>query len=81
MKSILNVKKTSNLIKGICSHNICSGIKSQQLKKCICHSISKTLDFYQNSSVPFRRVAFDHLIYCMLLIDKPNKSCENSKKN
>ena len=26
-------KKTSNLIKGISSHNICSGIKSQQVKR------------------------------------------------
>ena len=26
-------KKTSNLIKSISSHNICSGIKSQQVKK------------------------------------------------
>ena len=26
-------KKTSNLIKGIFSHNICSGIKSEQIKK------------------------------------------------
>ena len=26
-------KKTYNLIKGISSHNICSGIKTQQLKK------------------------------------------------
>ena len=28
-----NVKKTSNLIKGISSHKICSEIKSQQVKK------------------------------------------------
>ena len=33
MKSILNVKKVSNLIEGISSHNICSGIESQQIKK------------------------------------------------
>ena len=45
MKSILNVKKeTSNLIKGICSHKICFGIKSQPVKKTICHSVPKTFD-------------------------------------
>ena len=33
MKSILNVKKTSNLIKGISSYNICSEIKREQLAK------------------------------------------------
>ena len=42
MKSILNVKKTSNLIKGIYSHKICSEIKSQQVIKTICHSVPKT---------------------------------------
>ena len=29
----INVRKTSHLIKGTFSHNICSGIKSQQVKK------------------------------------------------
>ena len=34
MKSIYTkCKKTSNLIKGIFGHNICSGIKSQEVKK------------------------------------------------
>ena len=82
MKSILNVKKhkTSNLIKGIFSHNICSGIKSEQVKKTIFHSLSKTFDFFQNSSFPFHRVTFDHSISCVLLIGKPNESCQNSKK-
>ena len=46
-------KKTSNLIKGISSHNICSGIKNQQVKKTICHSVPRTFDFSQNYSVPF----------------------------
>ena len=55
-------KKTSNLIKGISSHNICSGIKSQQVKKNICRSVPKLFDFSQNSSVPFDRVTFDHSI-------------------
>ena len=36
--------KISDLIKGICSHNICSGIKSQQVKKIICHSVPKAFD-------------------------------------
>ena len=73
-------KKTSNLIKGISSHNICSGIKSQQVKKNICRSVPKLFDFSQNSSVPFDRVTFDHSISCVLLIDKPNESCQYSKK-
>ena len=73
-------KKTSNLIKGICSHKVCSGIKSQPLKKTICHSVPKTFDFSQNCSVPFHRVTFSHSISCVLLIDKPNESCQNSKK-
>ena len=46
-------KKTSNLIKGIFSHSICSGIKSEQVKKTICHSEPKTFVFSQNSSAPF----------------------------
>ena len=79
MKSMLNVKR-SDLIKSISSHNICSGIKSQQVKKNICRSVPKLFDFSQNSSVPFDRVTFDHSISCVLLIDKPNESCQNSKK-
>ena len=82
MKSILNVKKkTSNPIKGIYSHKICSGIKYQPLKKTICHSVPKTFDFSQNYFVPFHRFTFDHSILCVLLRDKPNESCQNSKKN
>ena len=80
MKSILNVKKTSNPIKGMSSHKICSGIKSQQVKKTICHSVPKTFDFSHNYSAPFHRVTFNHSFSCVLLIDKPNKSCQNSKK-
>ena len=81
MKSILNIeKKTSNLIKGICSHKICSGIISQPVKKTICHSVPKIFDFSQNYSVPFHRVTFDHSISRVLLINKPNESCQNSKK-
>ena len=70
-------EKTSKLIKDISSHNICSGIKYLQEKKNICHSIPKTFNFPQNSSVPFHRVTFDHLVSCVLLINKPNESCQN----
>ena len=80
MKPILNVKKRSNLIKGICRHKICSGIKSQQVKKNICCSVPKTLDFSQNYYVPFHRVTFDHSIPGVFLIDEPHESCQNSKK-
>ena len=73
-------KKTSNQIKGIFSHNICSRVKREQVKKTISHSEPKYLDFSQNSSDPFYRVTFDHSISCVLLIDKPNESCQNSKK-
>ena len=74
-------KKISNLTKGVSSHNICSGTKNQQVKKTICHSVPKTFDFPQNSSVLFHRVTFDYSTSCALLIDEPNKSCQNSKKN
>ena len=47
-------KKTSYQIEGISSNNICSGIKSQQVKKLICYSVLKTFDFSQNSSVPIQ---------------------------
>ena len=77
MKSILNVKKTFNLIKGISNHKICSEIKSQQVKN---HSVPKTYDFSQNYFVPFHRFSFDHSISCVLLIDKRNESCRNFKK-
>ena len=75
MKSILNVKKTSNLVKGISSHKICSEIKSQQVKN---HSVPKTFDFSQNYFVPFHRFTFDHSISCVLLI-KQMKAAKTSK--
>ena len=78
MKSILNVKKASKLIKVISSYNICKKLSTR--KKKVCHSVPKTFDFSQNSSVPFHQVTFDHSISCGLLIDKPNESCQNSKK-
>ena len=63
MKSILNVKRGSNLIKGRSSHNICSGIKIQQVKKPICHSVPRTLNFFSEffcsiSSSHFRSFNF-----------------------
>ena len=67
MKSILNVKKTSNLIKIISSYNICSKIKSKQ---------AKTFDFF------FRIPLFHlvkHSISYVLLIDKPNESFKTQK--
>ena len=75
MKSIQS-KKKSNLIKVISRYNICSEIKNQQ-KKNIQHQ--KILFFLQNSSVLFHQVFFDRSISCVLLIDKPNESCKNSK--
>ena len=65
-------KQTSNLIKGISSHNICSKFKSQQVKKTICHSVPKTFDFSQNLPVPLHQVTFNHSISYVILIDKPN---------
>ena len=80
MKSI-KCKETSNLIKVISSYNICSGIKRQQAKKTrLSLTIPKPFDFFQNSSVPFHRATFDHSISCVLLIEKPNERCKNSKK-
>ena len=35
---------------------------------------------YSCLSVPFHQVTFDHSISCVVLIDKSNESCQNSKK-
>ena len=59
--------------------SFCSGIKSQRVKKTICHSVPKTFNFSQKYTVPFHRFTFDHSISCVLWIDKPNESCQNSK--
>ena len=75
MKSILNVKKTSNLIKGISSHKICS--EKSTSKKTIQY---QKLDFSQKYFVPFHRFTFDHSISCVLLIDKPNESKKKLKE-
>ena len=68
-------KKTCNPIKGLSSRNICSEIKSQQVKKPFVIQYQKRLDFSQNFSVQFHRVIFDHPISYVLLIDKPNERC------
>ena len=73
-------RKTSNLIKNTSSYSICYAIKCQQAKKLFIINRTKTVDFSQNFSVPFHRVTFDHPISGVLLIDKPNESCKNSKK-
>ena len=67
------------MIKGICSHKICSGIKNQPVKKTFVIQYQKR-DFTQNYFVPFHQVTFNHSISCVLLIDKPNENCQNSKK-
>ena len=41
-------------------------------------TVPKTFDF-SHSSIPFHRVAFGYSILFVLLIDKPNESCQNSK--
>ena len=79
IKSILNVKK-HHLIKFISKCNIYCRIKSPQQKKHICHSVPKTFDFSQNSSVPFHQVTFHHSISSVPLIDKPNQSSKTPKK-
>ena len=71
------IKKNGNhgALNSIFSHDICSGIKREQVKKTICHSELKTFDFFQNSPATFHRVTFSHSLSCVLLIDKPNESC------
>ena len=69
-------KKTSNLIEVISALEL----KVNKQKKPISHSVPKTFDFSQNSSVPFHQVTFYYSISYVLLIDKPNESCKNSIK-
>ena len=47
MKSTLNVKNLSNLIKLISKYNICSGIKIQQAKKPFVIQYQKLLIFFK----------------------------------
>ena len=54
--------------------------KSTGKKEIIRNSVPKPFDFSQNSSVPFHRFTFDHSVSYVLLTDKPNESCKNSKK-
>ena len=63
----------------ISSYSICSGTKSQKAKKPFVIHYQRAFDFFQNSSVPFHQVIFDHSISCVLLIDKPNESYKNSR--
>ena len=51
---------------------------NKQKKPFLINSTKKI--FSLNSSAPIHRVTFNHSISCVLLIDKPNESCENSKK-
>ena len=69
-------KKTSNLIKGISSHNICSGTESQKVQKSFVIQYQK-LSFFSEflCSISSSRFTFKHSISCALLIDKPNESC------
>ena len=48
-------------------------------QKTICHSVPKT-DIFQNCSVTFHQVIFDHSISCVLLIDKQKKTPKNLKE-
>ena len=59
------------MIEVISSYNICSGIYSKQAKKPFVTQYQKLLIFFQNSSVSFHQVTFDHSISCALVIDKP----------
>ena len=47
MKSIPNVKKHLTLSKSVSSHDVCSGVKSQQVKTKHCHSVPETFLQYQ----------------------------------
>ena len=67
------------MVKGISSHNIYSGNRSQQINKNNCHSLPKTFDFSQNSSIPFHQVTFDHSISCVFLIDNQKKAAKTAK--
>ena len=55
-------------------------LKVNKQKKNISHSVPKTFDFFQNSSVPFHQVTFYHSISYVLLIDKQNERRKSSIK-
>ena len=55
-------------------------LKVNKQKKHLTLTAPKPFDFSQYSSVPFHRVTFEHPISWVLLIDKPNQGCKNSKK-
>ena len=79
MKSISNVNKTFNVIKVISSYNICSGIKSKQAKKPFVTQYQKLLIFFQNSSVQFHKVTFDHSISCVFYQINQMKASKTQK--
>ena len=75
----IECKKTSNLIKVISSYNICTGIISQQAKKPLVIQYQKIFDFFENFSVPFHQIIFNHSISCVFLIDEPNEAAKTQK--
>ena len=54
-------------------------LKVKKQKKPFIIHYQRAFDFFQNSSVLFHQVIFDHSISCVLLIDEPNESYKNSK--
>ena len=77
MRSTLNVEKTSNRMLYLVIITAPELKVSKQEKPFVIQY--QKHDFFQNSSVPFHQVTFDHSILYVLLTDKPNKSCKNSK--
>ena len=60
------LKNIYNLIKVISNYNICSGIKRKQAKQAFVTQYQKLSIFFQNSSVSFHQVTFNHSISCVL---------------
>ena len=80
MKSILHVKRHLTWLKVYLVIISARELKVNKQKKNSRHLVPKAFDFSHNSSVPFHWVTFGHSISCVLLIDKPNESSQNSKK-
>ena len=82
MKSILNVKKKylAWLKLYLVKIFALESKFNKQKKNHLSLTVPKPFDFSQNYFVPFHWVTFDHSISCVLLIDKPNERCKNSKK-
>ena len=77
MKSILNVKKHLTWLKLYLVIISALELKVNKQKNHLSFS-TKNFWFFQNSSVPFHQVTFDHSISFVLLIDKPNEGCKTS---